>query len=136
MSQKPFLPMSDTIIFCFFLLLLTIGFACTADKLEAPVGGDCTGVQPTYESGVKEIINRTCSYSGCHLDSAPGTYTTYDGVRSALASGKFRQRVIIVKDDPIAGMPPDNVPNGKAKDLTKEELRILQCWLDGGFPEN
>ena len=109
---------------------------CTADKLAAPSEVDCLGLMPTYETSIREIIDRTCAYSGCHLDSAPGVYTSYSGLESVLNSGLFRQRVILVKDDPVSGMPPNNAPGNRAKNLTNEELNLIQCWLEAGFPEN
>ena len=109
---------------------------CTADKLAAPASGDCLGTTPTYENDIKEIIDRTCAYSGCHLDSAPGVYTSYTGLQSVLSTGLFRQRVILVKDDPVSGMPPNNAPANRAKNLTAQELNLIQCWLEAGFPEN
>ncbi len=119
-----------------FLILVAWVSGCTEDKLAAPAAGDCFGEEPTYESDVKEIIDRTCAYSGCHLDSAPGVYTSYSGIQNVLNSGLFRQRVILIKDDPVSGMPPNNVPSGKAQNLTPAELNTIQCWLDAGFPEN
>ena len=117
------------------LSLLFIG--CTADKVAAPQSsGNCPNPAPTYDSSIKEIIDRTCAYSGCHLDSAPGRYDTYNNLLSILEGGKFKTRVIDLKDDPISGMPPNNAPQGKAVDLTEEELNIIQCWLDANYPEN
>ena len=110
---------------------------CTADKVAAPqISGSCPTPQPTYDGSVKEIIDRTCAYSGCHLDSAPGRYDSYTNLVGILEGGKFKTRVIDLKDDPISGMPPNNAPQGKAVDLTEEELNIIQCWLDANYPEN
>ncbi len=59
-------------------LLLYLLAGCTADKLEPPVAEVCD-VQPTYDSDVKEIIDRACAYVGCHNANPPGDYTVYNG---------------------------------------------------------
>ena len=109
--------------------------ACTSDTLPEPVMLPCDGLTPTYEGEVREIVERTCAYSGCHLGGAPGIYDSYQGVLPALESGLFRQRVVVSKDDPTFGMPPNFAPAGRAEDLTPEELMIITCWLDAGYPE-
>ena len=119
----------------FAILCLLLLSDCTNDQLPPPETGDCSTLQPTYENAVKEIIDRSCAYSGCHLNSAPGNYTTYDGLLGVLNSGDFNSRVISMKTDPVLGMPPDRATGGP-KDLTEEELNIISCWLEAGFPEN
>lgn len=109
--------------------------ACTSDELPEPVILPCDGVMPTYEADVREIVERTCAYSGCHLGGAPGIYDSYSGLLPNLESGLFRQRVIERRDDPTAGMPPNYAPTDRAQDLTEDELMIITCWLDAGFPE-
>lgn len=111
-------------------------FGCTSDELPEPSGlANCVDTTPTYETNVRPIIDNTCAYSGCHLDSAPGNYATYNGMKFVLENGLFRQRVFDLKEDAILGMPPNNAPTGKPKDLTEEELSILRCWVENGFPE-
>lgn len=110
--------------------------ACSADELpEPPTGADCDQVEVSYDLNIKELIDRSCAYSGCHLDSAPGRYANYEGLLNNLQEGKFEQRVITLRADPILGMPPNNAPEGRPKDLSEEELNLIRCWLDKGFPE-
>lgn len=109
--------------------------ACTSDALSEPIDLPCDGLVPTYEGQVLEIVERTCAYSGCHLGGAPGLYDSYEGLLSDLESGRFRQRVILSRDNPTIGMPPNYAPEGRAEDLTPEELMIITCWLDAGHPE-
>lgn len=109
--------------------------ACTSDALAEPVALPCDGATPTYDAEVREIIEQTCSYSGCHLGGAPGLYNTYEGLLSDLESGLFRERVISNKDNPTIGMPPNYAPEGRAEDLTPEQLMVITCWLDAGHPE-
>jgi hypothetical protein len=124
-------------VFLFCLLASTIFSmdACTSDALAEPVMLSCDGLIPTYEADVREIVERTCAYSGCHLGGAPGIYDDYEGLLSDLESGLFRERVISAKDNPTIGMPPNYAPDGRAKDLTADELMIITCWLDAGYPE-
>ena len=118
-----------------FYVSLMIVSSCTSDVLPEPVVLPCDGDIPTYESNVREIIEQTCAYSGCHLGGAPGIYDSYQGLVSDLESGLFRQRVIDVRDDATIGMPPNYAPQDRPEDLTEEELMIITCWLDAGFPE-
>lgn len=118
------------------LALLYLGSGCTADKVTPIVIEDCPMPQPTYDGAIKAIIDRSCAYSGCHLDSAPGRYDSYEGLKSILDGGKFKSRVIDVKDDPNAGMPPDYSPEGRPENLTEEELNMIQCWLEADYPKN
>lgn len=124
----------------YLLVLLTalcVGFAggCTQDSLPEPTEEPCADETLTYTDDVEEIVERTCSYSGCHLGGAPGLYDSYDGLRSDLESGLFRQRVIELRDDPVRGMPPAYAPANRPDTLTEAELTIVRCWLEAGFPE-
>lgn len=120
----------------FYLLSVTIVLfgACTKDALPEPTELPCDDVMATYVTDIAPIVERTCAYSGCHLGTAPGIYTDYDGVLSQLEDGSFRRRVITLQADPNVGMPPNYAPADRAEDLTEMELRIIECWLDDGFP--
>lgn len=91
----------------------------------------------SYDTGVKEIIDASCAYAGCHngAGSGPGNYTTYDGLSNILNSGLFSTRVFELKDNPDIGMPPDYATGGPV-DLTDAELTILMDWVDSGAPES
>jgi len=122
---------SLSLLFSFLLLFEN----CTTDALPEPVDLPCDGETPTYESDIREIVERTCAYSGCHLGGAPGLYNEYEGLLSNLESGLFRQRVIEIREDATLGMPPDYAPDGRAKRLTEDELMLITCWLEAGYPE-
>lgn len=126
------------------LRILAFGFtvlyfslpACTNDQLPEPMLlAVCDTLVATYDTNVKDIIDQSCAYSGCHIDAATGNYLTYEGMLSRLQSGAVRNRVIGLRDDPTNGMPPNYAPAGRPQDLTQEELEIMQCWLDSGFPK-
>lgn len=114
---------------------LLIG-SCTADALPEPTPTPCDNVMPTYNVDIRPIIEESCAYSGCHLGGAPGLYDNYGGLLSDLESGLFRQRVLLRKEDPNVGMPPDYAPDDRPKDLTDDELVLIECWLEAGYPEN
>jgi len=94
----------------------------------------------TWDTNVEPIIASSCSYSGCHSgDTTASTflslgskdYTNYAGIKASLDNGAFKQRVLISKD-----MPSVYAPQSRPQTLTNEQLDILQCWVDAGFPEN
>lgn len=111
--------------------------SCSSDKLPEPmVAATCTDTIPAYDPQVRQIIEETCAYSGCHLDgTAPGVYDSYAGLLPNIESGAFRTRVLQLRDDPNQGMPPDYAPEGRPRDLTQEQLDLIECWLDSGHPE-
>ena len=118
-----------------FLWLLT---DCSRDQLaESTV--DCDE-SVTYNGVIKPIIDESCSYSGCHDGRGgigPADYTRYSGILRHLNSGSFRSRTIDQKDSPSLGMPPDAsvYPETLKESLTDDELEMITCWLDNGFPE-
>lgn len=117
-------------------LLGTTLAACTSDQLPEPTGPDCQGDAPTYTEDIRPIIDASCAYSGCHLDSSPGRFDTYGGLLPYIdGSNEFRQRVILERADEDMGMPPNYAPDGRPKDLTEEQVLLIECWLEAGFPE-
>lgn len=116
------------------LLTIILLTACTTDALPEPVELPCDDVMPTYVTDVQPIIEATCAYSGCHLGTAPGIYTSYEGLLPQLDAGSFRERVITMQADQNLGMPPNYAPNDRPQDLTEDQLKTIECWLDAGFP--
>lgn len=114
-------------------LLLCLG-GCTNDALPEPTEVICGDVGLTYEQDVRPIIETSCAYSGCHLGDAPGIYNNYDGLLRDLEDGSFRDRVVTQREDPNVGMPPNYAPVDRPEDLTEEELTVITCWLEDGYP--
>jgi hypothetical protein len=93
----------------------------------------------TYKD-VKEMINTSCAYAGCHAGAEAGLYvpeaakdyTTYSGLKAGLENGKFDDRALTRKDMP----PPAFVTEGHPKELSQEEIDLLTCWSDNGHAEN
>mgnify|MGYP006969374120 CR=1 FL=1 len=130
--------MQNAIIRIGLLLLMASPFTfthCTEDKLPEPIPpGYCDTTFTSYNLNIKPIIDLNCAYSGCHLDTAPGNFSTYEGI--SVFFNVMEERVISLKSDEEYGMPPDYAPDGRPKDLTQEEFDLMTCWIEAGFPEN
>ena len=127
------------IIFAIGLLIANIQFGCTSDKLEEPKPDpDCINYDATYAGAVKAIIDINCAHSGCHISGggAPGVFTSYNGLSSYMNDGGIRESVVVLRNDPEQGMPPNWNSNDGPHDLTDEEFKIIQCWINAGYPEN
>lgn len=127
-----------------FPVLLLIGLmssvtSCLYDQLEEPAPPPltfqewCDSLQPTFSVHVRPIIEQSCAYNAtCHPN-----YVNYNTIVNKINSGSFVSRVFTQASNPSLGMPPDQsvYPESIKDDLTEEELNIIQCWLDEGFPE-
>ncbi len=100
---------------------------CSFDKAEMTML-QCED-EVTYQNTVKPIIDGSCAYNGCHDGSseAPGNFTNYGGMLNWLQNDLFEQRVIINRD-----MPPADATG--PTELSSEQIRILRCWLQDGYP--
>ncbi len=97
----------------------------------------CDTLQLSYNAGIKDIINTSCAYSGCHKNGdAPGDFSTYQGMSSRLDNGTFFNRVVTEKDNPPRRMPPVYTTSGHPAELTTAELNMIHCWLLDNYPEN
>lgn len=113
--------------------LIIFAAACNYDKLPEPnIDEICNDIQPTYEAEVKEIINRSCAYVGCHVAGfSYGDYSNFQSLNALIPRGRISARTIQTRD-----MPPAYAPDGRPKSLTSQEIAILQCWFAAGAPEN
>jgi hypothetical protein len=120
-----------SLLIVFFALSALTQSACTYETIPAPEPvALCDTLQASFQLNVKAILNQSCAYSGCH----PG-YSDFKTLEFDLKNGSFKERVFDLKDNAVLGMPPDNAPAGRPKDLTEEELELLDCWLKKGYPE-
>lgn len=106
------------------------------DREILPPAEKCEDGSVSYDNGVKEIIDLTCSYSGCHDGaSAPGNFLTFEGLERYLNDGSFTSRVIDLKDNPTRGMPPNQsiYSESQQDDLTEVQLEIIKCWIQNDF---
>ncbi len=112
-----------------FALGLTV--ACSDDDNDEP--DPCDSHNATYEGDVKALIDNTCAFSGCHdgsgvniaIPAAAADFTTYAGLSASLTGGSFEDRVLVQKN-----MPPD-----PTFALSDEQIEMLTCWKDAGYPE-
>lgn len=121
------------------LLIVVMGYGCNSDQLDEPKPAeDCINYDATYDGEIKTIVDLNCAHSGCHISGgdAPGDFTTYNGMSSYMNDGGIRESVIVLRNDPENGMPPNWDTNDGPRDLTEEEFKIMQCWINAGYPEN
>lgn len=122
--------MKTTILISLATIAFGVVFAhCTKDNKP------CS----TYDVGIKPIIDQTCAYAGCHSGVTASNYvpngakdfTNYANLFPSLENGKFENRALELKNMPNSTY----VKEGHPKVLTPEELSLLNCWKDAGFPE-
>jgi ABC-type oligopeptide transport system substrate-binding subunit len=104
--------------------------ACNKDKTTAPTKGDC-GAIPTYNNEIKPILTTYCGLNqgACHgTGSGVGDYNTFGGLKKYTSNGTFKQRVLVDKD-----MPPSY--SSGPTEMAAADLKLVQCWVDGGYLE-
>lgn len=113
-----------------FVILFCLN-SCTLDELMRTPQSSCDNIVTSYELNIRQIVDNTCAYSGCHPE-----YADYQGILPVLEDGSFRTRVLKLKADANLGMPPDYAPDNRPKDLNEEQINLITCWLENDFPEN
>ncbi|MCB0659020.1 MAG: hypothetical protein KDC57_22910 [Saprospiraceae bacterium] len=105
------------------LALLLLFSQCS--KSEDPTPADaCDGLTPTYQDDIQPIIAKSCALAGCHIGDVPQPkYTSYAAVKAL--TGTIQQRVT-EKSMPPAGATP----------LSASEIKLIDCWIKNGAPEN
>lgn len=108
------------------LVIATVALkGCYYDVEEELYPTSCTGIDPSWSASVSPLIAQRCSGSSCHsAGSANGEVTTYAQVKALVDNGKFRNRVLVLRD----------MPDGSS--LDKCQLEMLQAWVDAGAPNN
>jgi uncharacterized membrane protein len=104
------------------LVICAVLFVSCKKKKEAakdasPTAVTCNGTNASYNSNIKAIITANCV--GCH-----GSYNSYAGLQSSLTDGSFARVVLTEK----------SMPRGNT--LSADNLSVLQCWKERGYPEN
>lgn len=115
----------------FLLFMVTfLSSSCDSDKLPPPNMNDCSMFDYTYDNQVKAIIDASCAYTDCHIAGfSDGDFSTFSGMLSRLDNEKIFDRVIGERN-----MPPDFADGPTS--LTDEQIEILTCWIENGYPEN
>ena len=98
--------------------------SCTYHKeFNEPTDPSCGTVPYRFSADVLPILSANCM-NGCHVQngSAPGDYSQYAAVKTAVDNGQLRLRTIIMRDMPPSGPLPDAL------------LKKIDCWIaDGGL---
>lgn len=110
------------------LVLLFFSYSCTKEQ-GAIRDTSCDGVVVKYSTDIEPLIkNSGCSSSSsCHfIGSPPGDFTSYEGIKEKVDNGTFRKRV-------IEGNPSFMPPAGPLPDSS---IKLLDCWMKAGAPNN
>jgi hypothetical protein len=115
----------------FLVLAILLGFlimhSCTYHKGEIVSVEICDTMDVTYNSGIADIVNSSCTFSGCHEAGAGfGDFTTYTALKEKADGGQLQDRVLDQKNMPPSGYTA----------LTEDQLQLIDCWLQNGAPEN
>ena len=95
---------------------------------------DCAGVTPTYNNGVKAILDASCATVGCHVGQFAANnmdLKVYAIAKSVALSGKLLQS--IKHESNAKAMPPDQ-GQGLVK-LPESDIKKIECWIQNGAPE-
>ena len=119
---------------CLIFISSLLFSACTKEQtspsypvpLPVTLPATCDTSSIHYLPAVKQIIGRTCAYSGCHF---PGNgnydFTSYAVVAERIRSGRFTERILLLPDNPL------HMPQGFAMDSC--DLGKLMIWINNGF---
>lgn len=105
--------------------------SCTKDKTFGSCSGDCIPNMVSYEVDIKPLIMQSCATNngpgtGCH----DAWIFEYDNVLASVQSGNFRRVIVEEKSMPI-------IPNNfNIEPLTKAEIKLFECWICDGAPNN
>ena len=112
--------MHKSLLICFVALMLFM-VGCKDKKLTP----SCNGDTPTYDNGISAIINAECNATTCHgTGSSQAEFTTYAGMALAISNGNLEKKVLVDQT-----MPKNDF-------LTQDQIDLIQCWVDNGYPEN
>ena len=108
-------------LYPYLLVLMPFMVGCKDKKLTP----SCNGDTPTYDNGISAIINAECNTSTCHgTGSSQAEFTSYMGMALAISNGNFEKKVLIDQTMPKNGF------------LIQDQIDLIQCWVDNGYPEN
>lgn len=122
---------------CIIVMLFLWGTSCTKESTMQnipPVLSSCDSFHVSYWYTIRKIMEINCNLATCHdTGSINGDYTTYESFSILLDNkpGTFESKVFVDNSMP---MPPPTSPGPLF--LEDSTLKILQCWLDVGHPNN
>lgn len=92
--------------------------ACSKSGVGCGTSIDCTGI--TYSGTIKPLVATKCAISGCHT-----SYGTYSGLKNIADNGNLYSQVV----------SSENMPQGNIN-MSCEERAQIECWINGGAPNN
>ncbi len=100
--------------------------SCEKDE-TTPVQPPPPACKPKYNPDIKTIINTKCAVSGCH-DGNSGIvgFKEYATLKERADNGRIKSYLFELKI-----MPPST-----STQLTDDEKKLIECWLNNGAPEN
>ena len=114
-----------------FLILSVFGFfSCLKEKTPTPT--DC-GFVVSYTNDIRPIIENSCKTqtgpgTGCH----DAWIDNYSSITVTVEDGRWANEVITLKTMPQF---PESIAWG-IDSLTAEEIQLMSCWIEQGYPEN
>ena len=105
-----------------FLVLLSAG-AIAMSMLSCQNDIACSAI-PTYNADIKDIMVTKCTLPACHTSGASnGDMTTFVKLKKYTDNGTFNREVLVNK----------SMPQGSV--LTQEQIDLITCWKQNGYPE-
>jgi hypothetical protein len=110
------------------LSFLTFAFSSCKDDKTIDLN-DCILNAPSYDNGIKKIIDVNCSGLSCHTSNLETfDFTTYGGVKEA--TGSIYNRITRNIKDPLF------MPRQPTSPLDPCDLEKLKVWINAGAPRN
>lgn len=115
--------------------LFTLFPSCIKDEAKQPdpLGPICDTMDVSYSADIRPILDFSCVGSSCHSDvgapiSGGITLEEYEDAKLQADNG---QLICAIKAQGCESMPPLGVIP-----LTEEQIRMLECWVFDGAPNN
>ena len=115
----------------FGLLTLISLFSFTSCLKDKTVPVDECATFISYTSDIRPIIESSCKTglgggTGCH----DAWIDEHENITPYMTSSIWPNSVLVEKTMPL-------IPNDFGIDsLTEDEIQIMKCWIDQGYPEN
>jgi hypothetical protein len=122
--------MKNLVLFAVFVSLLA--YACKKEEVAKVDLSkyDCATTVATYDKDIKPILDKSCSFDGCHSSKNPS-----DGVDLS----NYGQAKIHAGHDHFMGSLEqlsgyEAMPKGGVK-LSEAQIKLFACWIKGGLKE-
>ena len=103
------------------MIALLLGAAsCNKQTKHVPT---CDGSNPSFKSEIEPILQARCY--DCHRPGGGNAvYNSYETILPTLKDGQFQSEVLTQQ----------SMPEGQP--LTNEQLDLIKCWIEDGYPDN